>query len=1113
MAFLSFSIFPIPAQEQEAVKLWEESLVVPTYRVAPPDRNPRFYRGRVYQGAKASFYPYPISDRLLDQKEDKAYRAVYLENRYYKLCVLPEIGGRIFSARDKTNGYDFFYRQHVVKPALIGMLGSWISGGVEWNVPHHHRASSFLSVDCTLKENPDGSKTIWVGELELRHRMRWIIGLTAYPDRSYIEMSVKIFNRTPVAHSLLFWINPAVHATPEYQVIFPPSTEYATQHGKPEFASWPVARSVYGGADYTSGVDISWWKNHPKPVSFFAWDCDEDFFGGYDHGKAAGVIHVADHHAVPGKKFFEWGNGPQGEMWTKILTDEDGPYLELMAGAYSDNQPDYSWCQPREVKIFKQYWYPLRDIGGVKNANLQGAVNLDVTENGTAKFGFNTTREFKNARVVLEDGGKVFFQKKLDIAPDRPFTGEVELPDGQRKEDLRVSLRSARGRELVAYSPVKRKNAPLPEPVKRPLPPGEIKSNEELYLTGLRLEQLHSPARDPEPYYEEAIRRDPGDYRANTALGILHLKGGRFQKAEERLRKAVERITENYIRPKDGEALYYLGVALRAQNNTEGAEKAFHQAVWCEAWKGAGYFALAELACARGDVPKALELVNRSLANGAWDTRALNLKAALLRRLGRLEQARKIALRSLAIDPLDFPAQNELYLAQSEQGSREDAGQTLKRLEKEMRGEAQSYLEMASDYGNCGLWDEAIDVLKRFADSREDKTKVFPMVYYYLGFYCEKKGLPADAERYGRLASSSSPHYCFPLRFESVEVLEGAKKRNPGDAKAPYYLGNLLYDHQPERAIREWERSIELDGSFALAHRNLALACAYRENDVEKAIPHMERAIALDPGDPRLYYEMDLLHEAAGKDPRKRLDLLSRNHEVVARRDDAVTREIVLHIQLGNGDRAIELLRGRRFHNWEGNRGIHDVYVDALLQRGQERFRAGQYRDALKDYEAALEYPENLEVGRPYHDRREGEIHYFIGTAWQALGNSEKALASFEKALEKVERNPLESQYFQALALKILGREEKAKEVFERILRRGEERLKAAADIDYFAKFGERESERDRQAQGHYLVGLGHLGLGRKAEARAQFEKVLELSPAHLGANSRLASLGTEKNP
>ncbi|MHC4728199.1 MAG: DUF5107 domain-containing protein, partial [Planctomycetota bacterium] len=347
-----------PIQADSTVKIYEEPLVIPTYEIGQPDPNPRFYTGRTYQGAQGRVYPYPMQDVLTDTRRDKTYKAVYLENEYVQICVLPEIGGRVFAALDKTNNYDFLYRQHVIKPALIGMLGAWISGGIEWCIPHHHRATTFMPVDYTLQENPDGSKTVWVGEIELRHRMKWIIGITVYPEKSYMEATIKIINRTPFVNSILCWANVAVHANPDYQVLFPPGTEYATYHGKNQFARWPVSHEFYSGVDYTKGVNLSWWKNHPSPISFFAWNYQDDFFAGYDHGKQAGTAFIANHHIAPGKKLWEWGPGPRGQMWDRILTETDGPYIEIMAGAYSDNQPDYSWIQPYEVKIIKEYWYP-----------------------------------------------------------------------------------------------------------------------------------------------------------------------------------------------------------------------------------------------------------------------------------------------------------------------------------------------------------------------------------------------------------------------------------------------------------------------------------------------------------------------------------------------------------------------------------------------------------------------------------------------------------------------------------------------------------------------------------------------------------------------------------
>ena len=338
------------------VRVWEEALVIPTYEVGPADLNPRFYAGRAYQGAQGRVYPYPMLDVVTDHRTEVTYNAVYLENEYIKVCILPEVGGRVFSALDKTNNHDFFYHQHVIKPALIGMIGAWISGGIEWNFPHHHRPSVFMPIDYILEQNPDGSGTVWVGELEIRHRMRWIIGLTLYPGKSYLEATLKPMNRTPFVQTFLFFANASAHSNPDYQVFFPPSTQYATYHGKNQFAHWPISHEVYNGIDYTEGVDVSWWRNHPEWTSMFAWNYEDDFFAGYDHGKEVGTVSVANHHVAPGKKFWEWSAGPRGELWDKILTETDGPELELMTGVYSDNQPDYSWLQPYEAKVARIYW-------------------------------------------------------------------------------------------------------------------------------------------------------------------------------------------------------------------------------------------------------------------------------------------------------------------------------------------------------------------------------------------------------------------------------------------------------------------------------------------------------------------------------------------------------------------------------------------------------------------------------------------------------------------------------------------------------------------------------------------------------------------------------------
>jgi tetratricopeptide (TPR) repeat protein len=1093
------------ASPESNVRLWEETITLPTYGVAQPDPNPRFYQGRTYQGARATFYPYPVMDRLTDTREDKKYLAVSLENPYIRISVLPELGGRIFTATDKGNGYDFFYHQHVIKPALIGMLGAWISGGVEWNVPHHHRATSFMPVDYTTTTNSDGSKTVWVGETELRHRMKWLVGLTLYPDRSYIEMSVKLFNRTPLAHPILFWINPAVHANETYQVLFPPGTEWAVQHAKPEFASWPIARQLYGGTDYTRGVDISWWKNHPSPVSFFAWDSDADWFGGYDHRKEAGVLHFADHFSVPGKKFFEWGNGAEGEMWTQVLTDEDGPYLELMAGAWSDNQPDYSWLQPGQVREWKHWWYPIRDMGGVKNASRDAALNLELT-NGIARLAVNATTELPEARVRLEMGGKKLLEKNALISPAKPFAAQVTLPENGATEPVRLSLRNSSGEELLAYEPAKPKGTTMPKPVQRPKAPKDYATADELYYTGQRIEQLYSPAFEAAPYYEEILRRDPADYRANTALGILLCRQWRWSEALSCLSNGIARAAANYIRPKDGEAFYYLGLAAQAQGQIEAARNAFAKAAWSAGWQAPADYALAQIECANTNYLRALELVEGSLSAGAHNQEALNLKTTLLRKLGRFPEAQLLASNTLAADPLDFRALNELYLAQRQAGSMPEAEATRARLNDLMRGDVQTHLELALEYDNQGCFSEATDILRQ--PIQKPSARLYPMIYYCRAHFALQSGHLDEAEKFYALAAQMAPDYCFPGRYEETVILRQALARHPRDARAACYLGNALFDRQPAEAIRAWETAREIDPSLALVHRNLGLAYAQHDKDLPKSIASLEKAVELNPKDARWFYELDVQYEANGAALAQRLNLLSSHREIVEQRDDAATRLIALQTAAGQVDPALQLLRQRHFHNWEGSGELHDIYVNACLRHGLQRLQAAKPAQALQDFTAALDYPRNQEVGKPRRERQSAQVHYQIGAAQEALGAKDKAAAAFELAAGARENAPSEGQFFAALALQKLGKPEEADKIFASLLSWGQSHSEPGAEtVDYFAKFGEKRAARLRLAEAHYLAGLGYLGQLKSDQAESEFSRTLELNPTHLGALTRAGTI------
>ena len=480
------------------VKMWEGVENLPTYRVNAPEKAPLFERDFAYQRAKRGVYPYAMNDNPTIEKVDSAHRAVYLENDYVKVCVLPDIGGRLFYATDKTNGYEIFYRQSVIKPANVGMLGAWISGGVEWNVFHHHRATSQYPIDYKLVDNGDGSKTIWVGEVENRHRMSWAVGMTLHPDKSYIEVTGRFFNNSIDRNSMLHWNNVATHANENYQIIFPENTEFGMFHHKLSHIHWPVPQSPYKGNPAFIGTDISWWKNLPSLTgdSVFIHDLQDDFVGGYDHGVDAGTMLAGNHNINKGGKFWTWGPHAYGHAWDcETLTDSDGPYVELMTAAYSDNQPDYCWINPQETKEFTAYWYGIRNLNNVNRGNEKATVNMDINPSGEIHVAANVTQIRRNAKVEVSHNGKVLYSKVATMAPDKPFADDFKVDASEVAEPTEVlmSLYSAEGELLIDYHPYKHDlSKPHPEDLLPVNPdPKSIENTEELFYVGMRNLQFH----------------------------------------------------------------------------------------------------------------------------------------------------------------------------------------------------------------------------------------------------------------------------------------------------------------------------------------------------------------------------------------------------------------------------------------------------------------------------------------------------------------------------------------------------------------------------------------------------------------------------------------------
>jgi tetratricopeptide (TPR) repeat protein len=1088
--------------DENGVRAWEEGVTIPTYPEQLPDKNPMFFEKRVYQGSSGKVYPNPITDRVSNERSEKTYKAIFLENEYLYLMVLPEIGGRIHIGQDKTNGYDFFYRQNVIKPALVGLLGPWISGGVEFNWPQHHRPSTYMPVQHAIERSRDGSVTVWLSEHEPMQRMKGMVGICLHPGKSYVEAKVRLYNRTPFAQTFLWWANVGIRVHDHYQAFFPPDVTYVADHAKRAISSFPIARDFYYGVDYRKGVDISWYKNIPVPTSYMITESEYDFFGGYDYQKNAGVVHFADRHIAPGKKLWTWGNAEFGYAWDRNLTDADGPYIELMAGVFTDNQPDFSWLCPYETRTWSQFWYPIQQIGPAKNANRFAAINVEPLD-GKLKVGVCVTETFENAKMLVKAGGKTVLEEICNLEPGHPYVREV-----RGSSDSLVQLLTRDGQEIIQYMAPKVQNTTisLPQPATEPPPPKDIASNDELYVTGLHLEQYRHATWYPEPYWEEALARDPLDSRCNTALGLLKLKRGQFSEAEKHFRGAIQRLTRRNPNPAEGDAYYYLGLALQYQERLQEAYAAFYKATWNYAWQSAAYYHLAEIDCRHLEFERALRHLELSLKTNSDNLNARNLRTTILRRLGASAQSIACATETQNLDSLDVWSRNELEILSGEPtlGGEVPESDGAKKIQTQVK------LDLAFDYAAAGFWGEAKDLL---SDSVSKAEQAYPMALYLLG-HCEcKLGNHPEAIATWHNASNALPDYCFPARIEEMIALQAALAEKPSDARAHYYLGNLFYDKKRyKEAIREWESSVQIDSSFAIPWRNLGIAYFNIRKDADAALGAYENAFKANPADARLLYEADQLRKRTGACASERLAILENQSRLVSQRDDLTVELITLLNQTGRAEEALGMLLSRRFNPWEGGEGlVSGQYVWAHILLGRSLLESGNPQKALAHFSAAREYPQNLGEGK-HLLTRETHLDYFAGLALSQMGRDDEARQCWTRAAD--DDGPIMwLSYYRAMSLDALGRKEEAASLLRQMSDFAQKQMEAEVKIDYFATslpnmlLFEDDLKTRNEVDCLFVLALTELGLRESERAMELLNQVLSLDCNHIAAQQEIESL------
>ena len=711
-------------------------------------------------------------------------------------------------------------------------------------------------------------------------------------------------------------------------------------------------------------------------------------------------------------------------------------------------------------------------------------------------LGYYSTGKVNHAKVVLKNRDKTVFEKNIAISPDQPFAETIRLEGAYSLTDLHTKLiDNTTGKTLVEYQPVEQPAVEkLPENWQGYPEPEKLETVEDLYLTGKRVEQFYAPRYNPMDWYKAALAKDSGDIQTNIAAGNIHLKNGNYIAARHSFSTALKRLTNDYTRPSNCEAMYLQGLTLRRLGLLAKAEDMLYRATWDYAYHSASYFQLAELSCAKNDFTKALHQINESLSTNTRNNNAVALKASIQRRMGDYKGATATLEAVEGADPLDFRIRNEYYLIAKESGDPRKANSLLASLNNKMRDFDDNYLTLAIGYLDNGLLKEAEEVFKRFQGNN-------PFCNYYLGYIYDKYGDGAQALSYFKAAAGQSVDFVFPYRLGSIDVLNTALKHNPTDGQAYYFIGNILFEKQPDVAMQHWEKAVNQNPDLAIAYRNLGWGYFYHLNDLPTAITQYERAISLNKNEAIYYAELSELYERNNTPITTRSKLFDGSDiAIIKQRDDSYMWFIETLILSEKPDKAVELIENVILAYREGTSRARNVKINANLMLGKQYFEQKAYQKAL-DYFSKAQITKE-EAGDDRQGDRGVQVDYYIGLANEAIGNRSKAIASFRQSVQETAQAVNVMSYYQGLSHVKLGNNDQAKRIFESLVSEADRQLEQSSATEVGVIFGGREAANDRTSRLYTMRGLGYKGLGDLQKAKADLDKALELSQSNLWAKA-----------
>ncbi|MFH6987506.1 DUF5107 domain-containing protein [Flavobacterium collinsii] len=932
----------VHAQNKPTIKEYKK--VFTTYPFSDPDPIPK---------PDTKVYPYFRFDGFTNKPIQKEWKVIELENDYIKLMILPEIGGKVWSAVEKSTGKDFIYNNHVIKFRDIAMRGPWTSGGVEGNYGIiGHTPNCATPVDYVTLTRADGSVSCVIGVLDLLTRTSWKLDINLPKDKAYFTTNSFWFNSTETEQPYYTWMNTGIKASQNLQFIYP-GQSYIGHNG--EHNSWPI--------DKENGKDLSFYKNNDFGgyKSYHVFGKYDDFFGGYYHDEDFGMGRYGNHDDKPGKKIWIWGLSQQGMIWEKLLTDTDGQYVEVQSGRLFNQASENSSLTPFKQRSFApyqtdlwtEYWFPVKQIKGFVKANNYGAVNVK-NENGWLKIYFSPLQKL-NEKLEVFDNGKKIYSKDISVNTLQSFKDSIQIAVDETK--LRLTLG---GTKLVWNS------APEDGNLNRPLEtPKDFDHNSVygLYLQGKNYLSFKDYVKAEEKL-TACLQKDSNYAPALADLAILQIRKFQYREAVHSASKALSIDTYHPA------ANYYYGLANLHLGNTTDAKDGFDLAAASVEFRSSGYTALSKIYFTENDLAKAAEYAEKSLINNQGNLESLQILAVLYRLQNNKTKAVEILNTINNVDPLNHFVSFEKYLWESSDASKK---QFTSLIQNEMP--QQTYLEL-------GIWYEQID-------RKEEALKVLSLAYpnaeiEYWKAYLENKAIDL---------SKLQPDNSFPFRGETAEILEKLIKTTP-QWQLKYHLALIEWNRDNSSRAKDLFlqcANLPADPAFYGAKASLF------KNDSQLVLSCLQQAIKLDQQSWR-YPKLLTEYYIAQKQFDKALATAApfyKKHPSNYVMGMLYAKTLLLNKKYAAADAFLTQLEILPF---EGATAGRQLYHEAKLMQALAEMKNKQFKKALQFISDAKLWPENLGVGKPYEEDIDERLENWLNyQCYTNLGDPEKAQTALQK--------------------------------------------------------------------------------------------------------------------